>query len=313
MPAKPPESTPDRIRSEPPRNSFSPRPTFSRPARRSQYRAVTASGGRARKGPLHGTQRSLHLGGCVRAGATLRGRAPLTPAPTSSRPPRAALRKNPHPVVRRARKRSARALEAPPRHGLAGGIVAVPPRRHQAPPSRSAAGGTATRLRVKIAVPAVIGAALVSLEGLPCGLVATASCAKRRACPVHCAPSSCSWPSGRPRARRRPKAFGVGAAAAPGHGTPGAAAQTRTICVNYAPGPVRRRISLARRAGRVYREPTARMLSLRAHLPPTPEPLGSSAVPLGRGLTRFLGVCENPHDFPSCMPTAEILTPWQLT
>jgi hypothetical protein len=151
MPAKPPESTPDRIRSEPPRNSFSPRPTFSRPARRSQYRAVTASGGTARKGPLHGTQRSLHLGGCVRAGATLRGRAPLTPAPTSSRPPRAALRKNPHPVVRRARKRSARALEAPPRHGLAGGIVAVPPRRHQAPPSRSAAGGTATRLRVKIA------------------------------------------------------------------------------------------------------------------------------------------------------------------
>jgi hypothetical protein len=76
------------------------------------------------------------------------------------RPPRAAavrvvVRKNVRPPIRtpwsvgRASAPRGRSRHHPAVAG--GGLVAVPPRRDQASPSRSAAGGTATRLRVKVA------------------------------------------------------------------------------------------------------------------------------------------------------------------
>src|SRR4051812_17826142 len=84
---------------------------------------------------------------------------------------------------------------------------------------------------------------------------------------------------------RRPMAFGVGAAAAPGHGTPGSAARTRRICVNSREWRVNPRIS-SRITGELRLAlTTARMLSLRAHLPPTPEPL------------RVLGRAPRPRTF----------------
>src|SRR4051812_50089596 len=88
-------------------------------------------------------------------------------------------------------------------------------------------------------------------------------------------------------------AFGVGAAAAPGHGALGAAARTRR-------GDMRELARVSSAAGLPLTAGTDALL--RAHLPPTPEPLGSSAVPPGRGPQRHGGPQIRPTGIPPRAP-----------
>src|SRR3954447_13065289 len=99
-------------------------------------------------------------------------------------------------------------------------------------------------------------------------------------------------------------AFGVGAAAAPGHGAPGAAARTRR-------GDMRELARVSSAAGLPLTAGTDALL--RAHLPPTPELLGSSAVPLGRGPQRHGGLMIGHTEFPAGIPGSEILGTWPST
>src|SRR4051812_50013695 len=96
-------------------------------------------------------------------------------------------------------------------------------------------------------------------------------------------------------------AFGVGAAAAPGHGALGAAARTRR-------GDMRELARVSSAAGLPLTAGTDALL--RAHLPPTPELLGASAVPLGRGPQRHGGALIGHTQFPPGLPRPGKLGTW---